>query len=300
VSELQREIDVRVFDLSAVKQGVKAKNPEPQDWDAFMDHLATLTVEERTVGGVYFEPKRVGGHGLLTMHKPLDSRFMSELGADGSFSDVLPAGESTRRLAHSSCVLFSRSTTSVGIIKGHVSAPGHTHLKYFLRIWAEMDGGYGWDVRSIRKNDDLQRLKDAPGIYGFSTKVDTTEAVLDLSGHAQGSMVDYANSLKRTVGGDVELTLTVKLTKSSRTRPASQGLKQVLMSDFDETVGRTGTGKATIPDGTASEVINLVTHNLAIPVQLPETGSERTKFSELLAALASVRNEVERYGNRLI
>ena len=95
------------------------------------------------------------------------------------------------------------------------------------------------------------------------------------------------------IGGDIELTIDVKLTPEARNRSNKGKLMQMLMRDLPRLTGRDSkaSAKVLLEEG-VEEQLSLVAHALAADFEINKLEKESHQFSELLKALGDVGAEM--------
>jgi hypothetical protein len=119
-----QEKDCRLFE-AVQTNGKTTIHPDPRDWDESLARYGALDAPQRVIEDVVYEPMRAKGRFQLTMHRPINKKFMSRIGEDNSISDMLIDSDERHRFAYSSTVVFSEHQTIFGVVKGDRSAPSH-------------------------------------------------------------------------------------------------------------------------------------------------------------------------------
>lgn len=283
--------DCRLYE-AVQTDGRVTYHPESQDWNASLARFSNLPPSERVVGGVIFEPVLQGGNYQLTIHKPIQKNFMSVIGEDHKVTDMLADEEKRARFAYSSTVMFTSHATIFGIVKGDRSAPSHIDVRNFLSSFYECPEGYKWEVRPLPNPSDVNRMREADGINLFTTKFSTFRDLFS-SEPQDDQLSDYANKLADKFGSDLEIFVEVKLPRSTRGLGAARKMKEYFSTDLGSTVGRGRGSKARIVSKNGDEeLIELLEHHLAIQFDIPESGTEKARFSHLTSGLERIRSEI--------
>lgn len=274
----------------------KKQHPPARDWNKDLEKIATSTkLKDRKIDDRIFDPVEVGGQYLLGIHKPLKTDFMSTIDENASsVTDFLETDDAAAsRFAQSSAVLFTKHNHIFAIALGHQHGPRHASVQAFLTKYFPLDPGAHWVIEPFMDKAQLQKLQKAKGLIEFSTNF-TTQRDLFVEDEAGEGVVTFAERLANAVGADVEVKIQVTLPAGHRGAASRKGLLSVFRKDLRKTTGSDSNAKvrAVIEEGVEEE-LNLVAHKLAEEFELPELGSERRQFSNLLAGLQSVSAEMD-------
>lgn len=273
----------------------KYTRPEARNWDEDLQSIQTnKTLDERKINGFYFEPVKIKGRWLLGIHKPLDSAFMTRIdhGAS-SVSDLMADDDDQGMWAHSSAVFFSNTHHVFAIVRGDTHAPGANAVKTFLdRFFEPETPDYHWKIAPYMDDGQLSRLKEAKGLVKFSTRFSTQRDLFDSADGTNG-ITGYLDKLADKVGQDLEVSIELRLPKHSHNKRAQGRFLSVAKEDLKRTATpeSKAQAKAVINDELVEE-LSLVSHRLATEFELPEIGSEKKQFSDLLNGLDEVRDEL--------
>lgn len=274
----------------------KKQHPPARDWNKDLKEIATSTkLKDRKLEDRIFDPVEVGGQYLLGIHKPLKTDFMSTIDEDASsVTDFLETDDSpASRFAQSSAVLFTRHNHIFAIALGHQHGPRQASVQAFLTKYFPPGPGAHWVIEPFMDKAQLQKLQKAKGLIEFSTNF-TTQRDLFVEDEAEEGVVSFAERLANAVGADVEVKVQVSLPAGHRGVASRKGLLSVFRRDMRRTTasGSNAKARAVIEEGVEEE-LSLVAHKLAEEFELPELGSERRQFSNLLAGLQSVSAEMD-------
>lgn len=294
-----QEKDCRLFE-AVQTNGKTTIHPDPKDWDESLDRYGALDAPQRVIEDVVYEPMQAKGRFQLTMHRPINKKFMSRISEDNSISDMLVDSDETHRFAYSSTVIFSDHQTIFGVVKGDRSAPSHQDVARFLAANYSCPQGYRWEVRALPTPSELDRMRKAEGINLFSTKFSTFRDLFSEEGEPD-DLSEYANRLAGKFGSDIEIFLDVRLPRSTRGMEPARRMKAYFSRDLRTTVGRGRGSKARIVSQNGQEeLVHLLEHDLAISFDIPGSGSEKARFSQLVDGLESIRSELNANVEKLL
>lgn len=292
------------FHRAYILQDGSRRDPGEQDWVELLTRVATLSFEERTVNDVIFDPASSSGTGtLLGMHKPINPDFMSTISSKaGKVADFLKttsndedgdAGVSDR-FANSTAVCFLPAGNVFAVALGNTMSPRASQLAHFLDKFLppEAEGAF-WKTEPLVDDDEIRKLREAKGLVEFSSKFNTARNLFNASDEGTG-VVSFAERIAQRIGGDIEITVEVKLKPAARNRSVKQKMLDLLMSDLPTLAakGSNAKAKALMSEGIEEE-LSLVEHNLAADFEIDRLSSESHQFSELLQALGDVSAEME-------
>jgi hypothetical protein len=292
------------FHRAYILQDGSRRDPGEQDWGDLLTRVATLSFEERTVNDVIFDPGSTSTAGtLLGMHKPINPDFMSTIsGKAGKVADLLkttPSDEdgdtgASDRFANSTAVCFLPAGNVFAVALGNTMSPRASQLAHFLDKFLppEAEGAF-WKTEPVVDDDEIRKLREAKGLVEFSSKFNTARNLFNVDDQGTG-VVSFAERIAQRIGGDIEITVEVKLKPAARNRSAKQKMLDLLMSDLPTLAakGSNAKAKALMSEGIEEE-LSLVEHNLAADFEIDRLSSESHQFSELLQALGDVSAEME-------
>jgi hypothetical protein len=292
------------FHRAYILQDGARRDPGEQDWADLLQRVTALTLEERTVNEVIYEPAPLPNLGtLLGMHKPINPDFMSTINSKaGKIADLMKAtgeggekaDEPSDRFANSTAVCFLPIGNVFAVALGNTMAPRAGQLAHFLDefLRPEAKGAY-WKTEPLVDDDEIRKLRQAKGLVEFSSKFNTARHLFNVEDESSG-VVSFAERIAQRVGGDVEITIEVKLKPAARNTSVKQKMLDLLVSDLPVLAGKgsNAKAKALMSEGIEEE-LSLVEHNLAADFEIDRLGSESHQFSELLQALGDVSAEME-------
>ncbi|GAA3692712.1 hypothetical protein GCM10023081_32650 [Arthrobacter ginkgonis] len=287
----RQEKDCRLFE-AVQTNGRTTVHPDPRDWDQSLARFGELDATKRVAEDVIYEPMKSNGRYQLTMHRPINKQFMSRIGEDNHITDMLVDSNERHRFAYSSTVIFSEHQTIFGVVKGDRSAPSHQDVCRFLAANYSCPEGFRWEVRALPSPSELDRMRNADGINLFSTKFSTFRDLFSDEGE-EDDISEYVNRLASKFGSDIEVFLEVRLPRSTRGMEPARRMKAFFSRDLKTTVGRGRGSKARIVSQNGEEeLVHLLEHDLAISFDIPGSGSEKARFSQLVDGLESIRSEL--------
>lgn len=299
------------FHRAYLLQDGARKDPGEQPWEELLQKVAELTMEERTVDGLIYEPTLLDRGTLMGMHKPLNPDFMSRIDSEaGSIADFMDRGGATEaegdndqgaeagavkpeRFANSTAVYFLPIGNVIAISLGNREAPRANRLAAFLDEFLPPESpNASWRIEALVDNDEILKLKEAKGVVQFSTRFNTSRNLFSEDA-AQPGIYTFAEKMAAQIGGDLELTIDVKLTPEARNRSNKGKLMQMLMRDLPRLTGKDSkaSAKALLEEG-VEEQLSLVAHSLAADFEINKLAMESHQFSELLKALGDVGDEM--------
>ncbi|MFF2675892.1 hypothetical protein ACFVRT_04775 [Arthrobacter koreensis] len=287
----EQERDCRLFE-AVQTNGKVTSHPDPKDWDKSLGKYLSLSPNDRVIADVIYEPVSVNGRYQLTMHRPIKKQFMSQIAEDHSISDLLIDSNERNRFAYSSTVMFSDHQTIFGVVKGDRSAPSHHNVREFLAAHHTCPDGFRWEVRPLASPSEIERMKESDGVNLFSTKFSTFRDLFSDEGEVD-ELSEYMNRVAAKIGSDIEVSVEFRLPRSTRGLAPARRFKEFFMRDMRTTVGRGRGSKARIVSQSGEEeIVHLLEHDLAVAFEVPGSGSEKARFSQLVDGLESVRSEV--------
>lgn len=292
------------FHRAYILQDGARRDPGEQDWADLLQRVAGLTIEERTVKEIVYEPASLlSGGTLLGMHKPINPDFMSTIDSKaGKIADLMKATDDTDdgddgpsdRFANSTAVCFLPVGNVFAVALGNTMAPRAGQIAHFLDEFLppEVKGAF-WKTEALVDDDEIRKLRQAKGLVAFSSKFNTARHLFNVDDHGSG-VVSFGERIAQRVGGDVEITIEVKLKPAARNTSVKQKMLDLLMSDLATLAGKGSNAKAkALMSQGIEEELSLVEHNLAADFEIDKLGSESHQFSELLQALGDVSAEME-------
>lgn len=302
VSEL---IEKKVFFYRLMMSKNGAKLPvEPVDWaskltqyqlqqsKAAQDEDAERTLPKQ---GVVFSVHAIEESRVLGIHKPINTAFMTRIGADGQeIIDLMnQAGSEGGLFAHSSSAYFFPFGNFIGIVRGSNSSPGHTSLiELATEIAPLKDKGAHWICEPIMVPGMRKELERADGIDWFTTSFSSHRDLFEPEA-AVGPYL-YAKLLGEEVGADIEVKLEVRLTSDSNTKAQRRSLKSVLLRALPQLAPAQRKLQARASSGEGSrEMLDLIAHRLTASFEVEDSVGESKSFTRLLEHLASVSGAME-------
>lgn len=291
------------FHRSYILQDGGRRDPGEQDWVKLLSRVAALSIEERTVNEVIFEPVPLSVTGtLLGMHKPINPDFMSTISSTGgkvtaflkTTNDEEGSPGASDRFANSTAVCFLPVGNVFAVALGNTMAPRANQLAHFLDEFLPPDAdGAFWKTEPLVDDDEIRKLREAKGLVEFSSRFNTTRNLFTADDDGSG-VVSLGEKMAQRIGGDLEITIEVKLKPAARNRSVKQKLLDLLISDLPTLAakGSKATAKALLSEGVEEE-LSLVEHNLAADFEIDSLLSESHQFSQLLQALGDVSAEME-------
>lgn len=304
MATVEKRVKHAGFHRAYVVQDGARKDPGEQEWRTLLEAVSRLDIEERTANDVIYEPSLHLSSGmLLGMHKPINPDFMSAINSkSGKVADLMQEtrdngedeGEASNRFANSTAVCFLPVGNVFAVALGNQQAPRATQLAHFLDKFLppEAQGAY-WKTEPLVDDDEIRRLREAKGLVEFSSRFNTARNLFNAHEESSG-VVSFGERIAQRIGGDIEISIEVKLKPAARNTSVKQKMLDLLMSDLPilAAKGSKGTAKALMADGIEEE-LSLVEHNLAAEFEIDRLESESHQFSELLQALGDVSAEME-------
>lgn len=272
------------------------QDPVERDWTAFLAGVAKLPFKKRVLNGVVFEPSKFDKGWVLGIHKPINTDFMTRVDPKtGRIADLLDDPElGDGGLSHSTAVYF----TGIGNVfaltgGGGNSSPRANAVAAFLEEFAPPVEGSHWAAEPVMTKDQIEELRSSKGLVEFTSRFSTARSLFTPEDDANG-LVGFAEKIADRVGGDLEITIQVKLPAESRSKSVKEKLRNLVLGDLTRLAAK-GTGakaKALLGEGVEEE-ISLVAHRLAEDFEIGKLGPESRQFSELMQALLNVGAEME-------
>ncbi|GAB2471206.1 hypothetical protein [Xylanimonas ulmi] len=271
--------------------------PGDTNWTARLEAIAAHTLDERTVDGKIYDPRVSDGKALLGIHAPLKPDFMTTIDLKTkTVSDLMSDDDDSAPFANSTAAMFLPPGNVVAVITGNQSSPKAQSVEKFLEELVPLPTGDRWKIEPLMDHGQLVKLqKEAQGAVAFSSRFSTAVDLLSPESEAPEGMVSFADRIASRVGGDIEVTIEIKLTPESRNRSTSKRMLDLIKGDVPRLVRDRGSktkATAVLPGGVEEE-LELVAHRLAATVDIDETASESRRFSALLDYLTRVGGEME-------
>lgn len=292
------------FHRAYILQDGSRRDPGEQEWEVLLKAVAELSIEERTVNEVIYEPSpHLKSGTLVGLHKPINPDFMSAIDSkSGKVADLMKGTNGSDdseegpsdRFANSTAVCFLPVGNVFAVALGNAQAPRASQIAYFLDRFLppEAKGAY-WKTEPLVDDDEIRRLREARGLVEFSSKFNTARNLFNADDESSG-VVSFGERIAQRVGGDVEIVIEVKLKPSARSTSVKQRMLDLVIRDLPTLAakGSNAKARALMADGIEEE-LSLVEHNLAADFEIDRLGSESHQFSELLQALGDVSAEME-------
>lgn len=304
MASTEKKIKHASFHRAYVLQDGSRRDPGEQDWEDLLQRVASLPIEERTVNDVIYEPASQLSPGtLLGMHKPINPDFMSAINSKaGRIADLMKSTGNAEddeespadRFANSTAICFLPAGNVFAVALGNAQAPRASQLAHFLDEFLPPEAtGAFWKTEPLVDDDEIRKLRQAKGLVEFSSKFHTARNLFNVNDESSG-VVSFGERIAQRVGGDVEITIEVKLKPSARNASVKQKMLDLIMRDLPTLAGKgsNAKAKALMSEGIEEE-LSLVEHNLAADFEIDRLGSESHQFSELLHALGDVSAEME-------
>lgn len=282
------EKTVRFYALYAIDNG-KRRDPQNVDWHAELDKTVGMSAAELKGDGIVFDPRAAAnGRLVLGVHKPIDTSFMTALGADGSVEDLLQPEQGGRRFAHSSAAAFLDGWNVVALVKGERSAPGPDAVGTFLDQFMPLDHGR-WQHEPVIDTDKVDKLRRAQGATKFSATFTTARTLFT---EPDDGFFDLTDGIAAKIGGDVEVEITVRTVPEASS--AVQSRFKGLIERALPRLSRHDRPKVTavFSDGFREE-LDLIGGKLSVTEQLDPAASERARFSDLIDLVSVVGADYE-------
>lgn len=278
----------KVFEASLRTKGQLRPVATP-DWASLLADVKALSFEERTLDGIVYDPVETASGWALTMHKPISRRYKSVLNADvGDIEDWLEDDRSGHRFAYSSAVAFLEQAATFALCKGEHQAPGHPDVETFLRHFLEpVEKGAHWSVAPVLAPGQTPEFSEVARVRSLDLAMTTRGDLFTHSSRGRGTALDaLLSALADEVGADMQVRLHLSLEKGQRSSQAEAKLHGVVAKSL-KWISSSGT-RAVVETQDRSgvrEALNLVSHNLAVEIELPPETTERQSFRDIIHGL---------------
>ncbi|WP_156380289.1 hypothetical protein [Arthrobacter sp. Soil762] len=272
------------------------QDPQERDWTAFLSGVAKLPFTERVIDDIVFEPSKFSDGWVLGIHKPINTDFMTRVNAKtGRIADLLDDPEAgDGGLSHSTAVYFTGLGNVFALTGGGGnSSPRSNAVADFLQEFAPPAEGSFWKTEPVMTKDQIEQLRASKGLVEFTSRFSTAQSLFTADDDDTG-LVGFAEKLAVRVGGDLEISIQLRLPAESRNKSVKEKLRNLVLGDLPRLAGK-GTGakaKAVLAEGVEEE-ISLVAHRLAEDFEIGKLGPESRQFSELMQALLNVGAQME-------
>lgn len=249
----------------------------PVDWsDRLSLHLAEASTIEESNVSYYAHPS--DAHYALSMHKPLDSTFLTEINSEeqGVKDFTLLDDKGSKYLANASAVVLGmiEGRLIVGIASGaNSSAPGITALLALLQEALRLPSGYVVRQKAVMLQPDTELLRRADGAIAFSGEFLSEN--MTVSDPLQEGVKNFAGR----VGAGIKLYVRAELTDGTSREAISKMLGQVRNLNFNR--GKIDP-RVKVVEGDTEKVLNLARHKFASEIFLSPNDLIGAKFSSLI------------------
>lgn len=290
------------FHRAYILQDGARRDPGEQPWLELLTSIAEKSIVDRTVDELIFEPTSLERGALLGMHRPINPDFMSRISStDGKIADFLSTavdsgedGAAPERFANSTAVCFLPVGNVFAVSLGNTNAPRANNVASFLKEFLPPESPTAfWKTEPVVDDDEIRKLKEAKGLIEFSSRFSTARNLFSIDDSDSGIHA-YAERMAAYIGGDIELSIEVKLAPSARSSTTKTKFLNLFKKDLPKLTGKNSgaKAKALMSEG-VEEHLALVEHNLAEEFEISRLASESHQFSELLHALGDVSGEME-------
>ncbi len=294
MAELNQKPKRAYFHRAYVLRDGKRQDPVERDWSDFLKRVGTVSFDKRTVNDHIFEPSQLTSGALLGIHKPINTDFMSQINSKvQSVEDMMKSSDEPEGFAYSTAIHFLGIYNVFALSRGDSHSPNANIVASFLDEFAPPGQGAFWKTEPVIDGDQLSKFRSATGVVSFSSKFSTARNLFTDDAPQTGisSLVDRVADY---IGGDIEISINVKLPPESRSKSVKTKLLDLILKDLPRVAGKDSgaTSKAVLADGMEEE-LSLVAHRLAEDFEITKLPQESHQFSELLKSLYDVSDAMQ-------
>lgn len=285
---------ISFFMLFALSEGRRADVMAP-NWAAQFRALGARSIEDLTLDEIVFVPEVLNGERpVLSMHKPLDTAFMTQIDKTHRVSDFLGQDIDDPQVANSTAAAFLPGLPIVALGQGgQRTCPSITDVVRFLDKVMPLENGGHWKYAPALDPAKLARFRaEAKGVVSFSARYSTVKDLftpVDDSGIL--ALTDHvAERLRGDLIVDINMRLAPDAPNTARAR-FKAFLDHSLPRLVSDAKSRTR-ATAVLSDGVHEEM-NLVAQRLSISIDLDQSTSESRRFSALRDRVVAVGAEYD-------
>ena len=272
----------------------------PSSWQDNFITFKSLAFNRRWFDGVVYEVHSTKNSVTFGMHRPLDSKFITEIDREGgSVQDYANSNEDhDRLLANATAVavkeISGRIVVAVAQSNGQQSPTHKAVERLFEKIFAPLDSpsNYHWEARGIIEDADVEKLSKADGVTMLEGSfIAHPDAMISL-----GPMQNILDTIGNAVGYEVEVKMKLQIKPSKSSDP---GPKNMLSLVWDARRTNQFTGKkipkVEVATAEGTEILELAQHKFATKAYLDVNDVIGVNFSSLLnKVMEELDNNTER------
>lgn len=291
---------IHYFEIFHQAPRVAAKNYPPIDWKTEFEELALRQHSERVLDKVIYEPRVVDGVPVLGIHRPLNPDFMQYMPADAdhtvSIFEALKEAEGptpaeqVERFVRSTAVAFPLPGKVAVCMSGQDCPRIGALMPFLTKFFPPAVEGFSWNHEPYMTEGDVRRFKEqSAGVRSADLSFTTARDVFAPDSSAGVSLLNMADGLADQLGGDIEVTMTIRLSKGSNRPETRQRMRDAITNDLPRYASNPH-GRASIVSTSSSgldeEELDLMQHRVTHQVEIMESDTEERTFDNLLQAVA--------------
>lgn len=255
----------------------------PENWQDAMLEFSKASFKERWVDGVIYELRESPNGVVVGMHKPLDSKFITQIDSEGgSIFDYANAENHQNLLANATAVAMTliNERLVVGVAQSNgLLSPSHKGVERLCQHVLPSAAGYRWETYGIIEGPQVDELLQAGSITmfegGFKAQPGMHPAL------AGPDIQRIANEFANVVGYEVDLQVKINIRGVTDTQNAQRNLWGMAKDAMGYLSGSTKR-KAKVHSQDGTKVLDLAEHNFASPVYLSVNDKIGINFSSLI------------------
>lgn len=201
------------------------------DWCKVLDEYSKLPAKDRTQEGRVFFINKIRENTILTITEKIDNRFFVQLDKEsGEPHDlVLEAlNKGDLRIGQVALLLFYRDMNVVAYTAAVPKKPSKKIVENFLNENFS-DNGFDWVLEPLWTPDGYDEFsRNIPGIYKVSSSFSTQRDLFAKNDEDNDGIVAFANRLSDRLGTDLNIKLTISLSKRDRRKGAEAKFKRIV------------------------------------------------------------------------
>ena len=267
----------------------------PNLWQDNLITFKSLAFNQRWFDGVVYDIHSTENSATFGMHRPLDSKFITEIDREGgSIQDYADSNEDhDRLLANATAVAMKevgeRLIVAVARSNGQQS-PTHKAVERLFEKMIGSPDNYHWEARGIMEDADVEKLSKADGVTMLEGSfIAQPGAMMSLK-----PMQKILDTIGNAIGYEVKVKMKLQIKPSRSNHPSTRNLLSVALSSLGEFSGNK-IPKVEVATTEGSEILELAQHNFATKVNLDVNDVIGVNFSSLLnKVMEELDNNTER------
>lgn len=269
----------------------------PSSWQDNLITFKSLAFNQRWFDGVVYEVHSTKNSVTFGMHRPLDSKFITEIDREGgSVQDYANSKEDHDRL------LANATAVAVKEISGHLvvaiaqsngqQSPTHKAVERLFEKIFDSPNNYHWEAAGIMEDSDVEKLSKADGVTMLEGSfIAQPDAMMNL-----GPMQNILDTIGNAVGYEVKVKMKLQIKPSRSSDPSTKNMLSLVLNALrlKQFVGKK-IPKVEVATAEGSEILELAQHKFATKAYLDVNDVIGINFSSLLnKVMEELDNNTER------